>query len=200
LAGGSVQRKASTYTGQHKTERRRQTSMPRAGFEPAIPMFERPKTVLGLDRAAIETGNICQLHSKSRHAQRVCHARICTSVVPRTNGLLRYNCSPLNLGMQHQDHIGIRGFDSRRGLGGFLFSIASRPALGLTEPPIQWIQGYPSPAVKRPGREADHSPLSSAEVKNAWTCTSTPQYVFTVWCLVKHRDNFTFIIPLLSCN
>jgi hypothetical protein len=30
--------------------------MPRAGFEPEIPMFERPKTVLALDRAAIETG------------------------------------------------------------------------------------------------------------------------------------------------
>jgi hypothetical protein len=29
--------------------------MPRTGFEPAIPMFERPKTVLALDRAAIET-------------------------------------------------------------------------------------------------------------------------------------------------
>jgi hypothetical protein len=32
--------------------------MPRAGFEPAISMFERPKTVLALDRAAIETGPI----------------------------------------------------------------------------------------------------------------------------------------------
>jgi hypothetical protein len=30
--------------------------MPRAGFELAIPVFERPKTVHVLDRAAIETG------------------------------------------------------------------------------------------------------------------------------------------------
>jgi hypothetical protein len=30
--------------------------MPRAGFETAIPMFEQPKTVLALDRSAIETG------------------------------------------------------------------------------------------------------------------------------------------------
>jgi hypothetical protein len=57
VGGGSVQRQASTYTGQHNTERRRQTYMPRAGFEPVIPMFERPKTVLGLDRSAIETGH-----------------------------------------------------------------------------------------------------------------------------------------------
>jgi hypothetical protein len=28
--------------------------------------------------------------------------------------------------------------------------------------------------VKRPGREADHSPTSSAEVKNVWSYTSTP--------------------------
>jgi hypothetical protein len=46
--------------------------------------------------------------------------------------------------------------------------------------------------VKQPGREADNSPPSSAEVKNAWKYTSTPQYVFMAWCFVKHRDNFAF--------
>jgi hypothetical protein len=48
------------------------------------------------------------------------------------------------------------------------------------------------------GKEAGASswPLtSSAEVKNAWSYTSTPQYVFMAWCLVKHRD-FTFYILL----
>jgi len=44
--------------------------------------------------------------------------------------------------------------------------------------------------VKLPGREADHSSPSSAEVKNTWSYTFTPQYVFMVWCLVKHRDNY----------
>jgi hypothetical protein len=47
---------------------------------------------------------------------------------------------------------------------------------------------------KATGREADHSPSSSAEVKNAWNYTSTPHYVFMAWCLVKHRDNFTFTL------
>jgi hypothetical protein len=47
-----------------------------------------------------------------------------------------------------------------------LFSIASRPTFGPTQPPIKWIPGAPSPGVKRPGREADHSPPSSAKVKN----------------------------------
>jgi hypothetical protein len=46
--------------------------------------------------------------------------------------------------------------------------------------------------IKRPVRETDHSPPSSAEVKNAWSYTSTPQYVLMTWCLVKHRNNFTF--------
>jgi hypothetical protein len=41
------------------------------------------------------------------------------------------------------------------------------------------------PIVKRPGLEADHSPPSSVVVKNAWSYTSTPQYVFMAWCLVK---------------
>jgi hypothetical protein len=52
------------------------------------------------------------------------------------------------------------------------------------------------PGVRRPGREADHSPSSSAEVKYAWNYTPTPQYVFMARCLVKHRDIFTFL-PLL---
>jgi hypothetical protein len=30
------------------------------------------------------------------------------------------------------------------------------------------------PGVKAVGREADHSPLATAKVKNAWTCTSAP--------------------------
>jgi len=36
-------------------------------------------------------------------------------------------------------------------------------------------------------------PPHSAEVNDAWSYNSTPPYIFTVWYLVKHRDNFTFI-------
>jgi hypothetical protein len=45
----------------------------------------------------------------------------------------------------------------------FQFSTSSRHALGSTEPPIQSVPGALSPGVKRPGREADHSPPASAE-------------------------------------
>jgi len=77
--------------------------------------------------------------------------------------------------------------------GNFLFATTSRPVLGSTQPPNQWVPGGGdlSPGVKRPEREANHSPSSSAEVKNTWRYTSTPPYVM-LWCLVKHRDNFTF--------
>jgi hypothetical protein len=63
---------------------------------------------------------------------------------------------------------GYGGFDSRRGwLEIFLFSTASRPVLGPTQSPIQMAPGALFPGVKRPWREADHSP-SYAEVKNTW--------------------------------
>jgi hypothetical protein len=43
----------------------------------------------------------------------------------------------------------------------------SRPALGPTQPPVQWVSGVLSPGVKaRPGRDAENSPPSSAEVEN----------------------------------
>jgi hypothetical protein len=39
--------------------KRTQTSMRQVGFEPMIPVFERAKTVLALDRAATVTGCFC---------------------------------------------------------------------------------------------------------------------------------------------
>jgi hypothetical protein len=74
--------------------------------------------------------------------------------------------------------IEVRRFDSQWWLGIFPFFTASRPALGPTQPPIKSVQGTFSSGEKRQGREADHFLPSSAEVKNAWLYTSTPQYVF----------------------
>jgi hypothetical protein len=56
--------------------------------------------------------------------------------------------------------------------------MSSRPALGLTQPPIQWVRGALSPGVKRQGRDADHSPLAIAEVKKMWIYKYTPPYAF----------------------
>jgi hypothetical protein len=75
----------------------------------------------------------------------------------------------------------------------------------------------PSPEVKQPGHEADHSPPSSAKVKNMWSYTSTPQYNLMAWCLIKQWMHlhgivlsqaqgklsplsFTFYLVLLSAS
>jgi len=72
--------------------------------------------------------------------------------------------------------------------------------------------GVLTPGVKRPGREADHSPPSTAEVKPEWSYTSTPQYIFMSCCLIKqlsngyvlkasylikHGNNFTYLLTYL---
>jgi hypothetical protein len=57
LDGGSACRKAATYTQNNtNTEKRTQTSMPRVGFEPRNPAFDREKTIHDLDNAAAVIG------------------------------------------------------------------------------------------------------------------------------------------------
>jgi hypothetical protein len=78
-------------------------------------------------------------------------------------------------------------------VGIFLFTTASRTALGPTQPPIQWVPGALSLGVKRQGREADHSPSSGAEVKE-WVELLPPLPHTPSWrgAHLKQRDNFTF--------
>jgi hypothetical protein len=59
----------------------------------------------------------------------------------------------------------INGLDDRgsipdRGRIFFPFATASRPTVGPTQPPIQWV-----PGLKRPGREAYHYPLSKVKMR-----------------------------------
>jgi hypothetical protein len=60
----------------------------------------------------------------------------------------------------------MRGFDSWWGQEISPYSPGPRPALGSTQPPTQWVQGAISLGAQRPGCEADHSPPSTAKVKN----------------------------------
>ena len=55
--------------------------------------------------------------------------------------------------------------------------IYQRPATWL----VSWItcQWVPGGKVKRPGRETDHSPPPSTDVKNEWSYTSLCPYSFT---------------------
>jgi hypothetical protein len=54
----------------------------------------------------------------------------------------------------------------------FLLSKSSRPDT------IPFVPGAIYPGVKRPGREVDHSPATSAEVKKMWIYTSTPIHLY----------------------
>jgi hypothetical protein len=83
--------------------------------------------------------------------------------------------------------IGILGFNSQQELGIFLFTTMSRMALGPTQSPIQCVLGALSVGVKRPGREADHSPPSSAKVKECVELYLHPQYAFMAWCSVNKK-------------
>jgi hypothetical protein len=58
--------------------------------------------------------------------------------------------------------------------------------------------GVSSQNVKRTECEADHSPPSSVEVKNALNYISTPTNSFMAWCSIKHKDNFTSFYLSLS--
>jgi hypothetical protein len=96
--------------------------------------------------------------------------------------------------------IGVLEFDYRRELGIFLFTTASRTTLGPTQPPIQWVPGALSLAVKRPVREADHSPPSSAEVKEFVELYLHSPIRLHGGAQLKHRDNFTFSFTSQSKN
>jgi hypothetical protein len=64
------------------------------------------------------------------------------------------------------------GMDSR--------GVGAGPVLGPTKPPIQRVPVALSPrGVQRPGREADHSPPTSAEIKNTWIYTSILPHTYS---------------------
>jgi hypothetical protein len=62
----------------------------------------------------------------------------------------------------------------------FLTGAMKGPTLG---PTVSYLVGTRDSftGTNRLGCEVDHSPTSSAEVKNAWSYTSTPPYIFKMW-------------------
>jgi hypothetical protein len=80
---------------------------------------------------------------------------------------------------QNYFHEEIKGRCSSPGrVKNFIFSTSSRPVMGATQPPIQWVPGCLSLGAKRPGLEAVPSSAVSAEVNKLWIYTSYPLYSF----------------------
>jgi hypothetical protein len=61
-------------------------------------------------------------------------------------------------------------------VGQRIFSTSSRSVIGPTQNPVWCVQGNFSPGVER---EANHSPLTSADVRKMWIDTSSPPYAVT---------------------
>jgi hypothetical protein len=95
--------------------------------------------------------------------------------------------------------IGVLGFDSRRWLGNFLFTTVSRTALGPTQPPIPWVPGALTLGINLPGREANHSPPSSAEVKNSCSYISTPPTRLHGVVLSEEQGRL-YLLPFMDSN
>jgi hypothetical protein len=73
-------------------------------------------------------------------------------------------------------------------VGGEIFRL-SRPALGSTQPPIQWVSGLSWGKV-RPGRDANPSPPSSAEVLEELSYTFTP-----LWATTGPVTGLLYLLP-----
>jgi hypothetical protein len=78
-----------------------------------------------------------------------------------------------------------RGVGVRVPVESRIFSSSRRPDRLGVHPSYPVGTGGSFPGVKRPGREADHSPPASAEVKEMWIYTSIPPYAFMTYCLIS---------------
>jgi hypothetical protein len=89
------------------------------------------------------------------------------------------------------------GFNSWQGQEIFLFSTVSRPALGPTQPPIQWVTGALSPGVEWQGvKLITHLHLlpRSRMVELYFLSPHTSPWHSAK--LIKHKDNFVFTFYL----
>jgi hypothetical protein len=101
----------------------------------------------------------------------------CKSISLRCNIFFRDSSADIVMGYELDDPGSIPGMAG-------IFSTTSRPALGPTQIPTKLIPRAISPGVKYLGREADHSPPPSGEVKKCGAIPPLP-HVFMTSCLIN---------------
>jgi hypothetical protein len=74
----------------------------------------------------------------------------------------------------------------------FLFVSTSILALRPTQPLVQCL-----PEVKWLECEVDHSPATSAKVKNVWSFASTPTHAFMSWCISTGENLLLFSLSYI---
>jgi hypothetical protein len=83
------------------------------------------------------------------------------------------------------------GLDFRDGEGFFSLRYPDWPG-GPTQASAQGKLNDPCPGVERLGREAEHSPLTRAQIKKAWSYTSNFPRMVMACCLTEHGGSFYY--------
>jgi hypothetical protein len=84
-----------------------------------------------------------------------------------------------------------QGLNPTRDKRFFSFSEMSRPALGPTQPPVQWVPGF-LPCGKLARAWFDHSPPSTAWIKNEWS------YAFTSPICLHGLERWNFTLQWIT--
>jgi hypothetical protein len=82
----------------------------------------------------------------------------------------------------------------------FPFFTTSRPALGPTEPFVQWYLVLFLLGVRQLASETDHLPTTCAEFKNELRYASTPTFTFIDWCFIKNFTSSYYIRISFTIN
>jgi hypothetical protein len=73
----------------------------------------------------------------------------------------------------------------------------SRPALGPTQPPIQWVSTS-FPEVKRPGHGVNHPSHLASRLRKEYSYNSTP--LLSLRGLLRVKFAFIFMYPARQCE